>query len=779
MVGAPIPGDCGGTGCPEYTTPTATVGLCLSDGTPIAVVVTRDCDGVVTGDGWIDLASGIFTAGNPPGGTIACGDNYSFALSGWLCDVLGDGSVAGIALVQIERDAQGAVIGITLIGVDGLPYVPQGTMERCPSDDVEAEVLCDAGNGGAPFVRFYTYSASGVIPSRDTDLDGNPYVAVGPAERCGDAVTIPDPLNVEVVNTPLDVTGTVNIGNLADPLPVEVSNFPASQTVDGVVDVGNFPDDTEFEILCDFPPLFPDPLLPVLQFIRRYDVDGAGTVTVTDTELDGVTPHVPYVGGRVATCEVGFRDFEPIILCDVGAGGTQFARHYRDTAIGVLTTDTLLDGITPYTAIGPISVCAEVTGSGGGPVAVDGTVDVGNWRDDAEYVVLCDDDTDPATPFLRRFDVDEAGTVVATDTLLDGVTPFVPVGPIGVCAADLTIPDPLPVTGTVDIGNLPDPFEVNVNNFPATQTVDGSVDIGNWRDDAEVVVLCDQGTTPPTAFLRRYDVDALGAVTTIDTDLDGITAYAPVGPVGVCSPDLTIPDPLPITGTVDVASLPEPVSVDDDGGSLTVDTDNGPLDVNVGNFPATQTVDGTVDVGNFPATQTVDGTVNVGNFPATQTVDGTVDVGNHPDDREVAVLCDAGAANAPFLRRYNVTPAGVVTAIDTLLDGTTPYVVVGPAVPCAAGGGGGFQPNTSGVIVTSIAGVGASHTTSVLARRVKAWFQASQAGAGQRPTINGVAVTQTTEGPVVIEFGDLATAGTIPPITFTAGTIGVTIVEEL
>ena len=49
-------------------------------------------------------------------------------------------------------------------------------------------------------------------------------------------------------------------------------------------------------------------------------------------------------------------------------------------------------------------------------------------------------------------------------------------------------------------------------------------------------------------------------------------------------------------------------------------------DVNVLNFPATQTVDGTVDVGNFPTT------FDVGNFPATQTVDGTVtaDQGTSP-----------------------------------------------------------------------------------------------------------------------------------------------------
>lgn len=185
MAGAPIPNvDCGGVagGCD----PVAVTGLCLADGTPIAVVTSRDCvTGVVSQDGWVDLTSGVFTAGLPPAGTVACGaDNYEFALSGWLCDVLPDGSVAGTALVQIERDASGAVIGVVLIGVDGLPYTPVGVMRRCPDDQVVALVLCDQGNSGFRFVRFFVFTQSGVVPSRDTDLDGNPYTPVGPVEVC-------------------------------------------------------------------------------------------------------------------------------------------------------------------------------------------------------------------------------------------------------------------------------------------------------------------------------------------------------------------------------------------------------------------------------------------------------------------------------------------------------------------------------------------------------------------------------------------------------------------
>ncbi|QUW78268.1 hypothetical protein SMIR_03155 [Streptomyces mirabilis] len=63
--------------CASPTTPTATIGLCLPDGTPIAVAVVRDCDGVVTSEGWINLQTGAYSAGAPPVGTIACGSSQS------------------------------------------------------------------------------------------------------------------------------------------------------------------------------------------------------------------------------------------------------------------------------------------------------------------------------------------------------------------------------------------------------------------------------------------------------------------------------------------------------------------------------------------------------------------------------------------------------------------------------------------------------------------------------------------------------------------------------
>lgn len=55
---------------------------------------------------------------------------------------------------------------------------------------------------------------------------------------------------------------------------------------------------------------------------------------------------------------------------------------------------------------------------------------------------------------------------------------------------------------------------------------------GKTRSDQELEVLCDASGAP---FLRRYTVASDGAVTSVDTMLDGTTAYTPAEPVGVCA----------------------------------------------------------------------------------------------------------------------------------------------------------------------------------------------------------------------------------------------------
>lgn len=61
----------------------------------------------------------------------------------------------------------------------------------------------------------------------------------------------------------------------------------------------------------------------------------------------------------------------------------------------------------------------------------------------------------------------------------------------------------------------------------------GSVSVAGV--DAEFVVLCDDdGAGTITPFVRRFSTTPAGAVTTVDTELDGTTPYTVAGTVGLC-----------------------------------------------------------------------------------------------------------------------------------------------------------------------------------------------------------------------------------------------------
>lgn len=112
--------------------------------------------------------------------------------------------------------------------------------------------------------------------------------------------------------------------------------------------------------------------------------------------------------------------------------------------------------------------------------------------------VLCDAGN-AGHPFLRAYrssPIDGQSTALF-DTELDGSTEYNPVGPVGVCSS------------TAAAG----------------------------RDD-ELQILCDANGT---RFLRRYVYDTSNGnlVTIVNTTLDGNTAFAPVGAVGICSTPVT------------------------------------------------------------------------------------------------------------------------------------------------------------------------------------------------------------------------------------------------
>ncbi|MFF6801135.1 hypothetical protein [Streptomyces sp. NPDC012616] len=189
-------GGSGAAPCAEQTTPAATLGLCLADGTPIAVVITRDCaTSAVTQDGWLNLLTGAYSAGAPPAGAAACGDSRAFELSGLLCDVLPDGTVAGLVLVEYAYNADGSLASVRLVDpATGGTYTLQGELSVCPGGttpagtDLDLIVLCDVQTDGTatPFLRDYRRDPdTGQIDGHtDYGLDGTPYAVTGTVGQC-------------------------------------------------------------------------------------------------------------------------------------------------------------------------------------------------------------------------------------------------------------------------------------------------------------------------------------------------------------------------------------------------------------------------------------------------------------------------------------------------------------------------------------------------------------------------------------------------------------------
>lgn len=281
--------------------PIATTGLCLADGTPIAVVTRRDATtGAVTQDGWVNLTTGAFTAGNPPVGTVACGESRSIQVTGVFCDVTAPDTINGLVLIEYSYNPDGTIASVRLVNATtGATYTPVGTITVCPTGtdaapEQDAVVLCDDTGS---FVRDFRRDETGAI------IGFSNYTLAGAAY------------------TP---TGTVRVCSSRD-----------SETV----------------ILCD------SAAVPN-RFARTYTYDAAGAIAgFTDRTLAGAafTPT-----GAVGVCAPAAEvDVAEEILCD--SNGTQFIRRFvfnGTTGAVTSTTNVTLAGAA-FTPVGTVGVCSD------------------------------------------------------------------------------------------------------------------------------------------------------------------------------------------------------------------------------------------------------------------------------------------------------------------------------------------------------------------------------------------------------------------------------------
>lgn len=237
-------------------------------------------------------------------------------------------------------------------------------------------------------------------------------------------------------------------------------------------------------------------------FVRDYERDDTGAVvSYSDYDLDG-QPYTPV--GEIGACEealdVPTREHDLVRLCDSIESGedvetVEFIRDYERDPNGQIVghSDYTLDG-QPYEPQGEVGQC-QPANSGADPLP----------EFDVAPIVLCDTvdggEGEQTVEFLRFFRVDNSTGEVSghTDTELDGITPYEPVGDVGQCQSGGECCEP------------PEPVP--------------SLDIR-----CETFVLCDTGNPDvgdePVSFMRAVCRDSTGNVVSVtDTELDAVTPY--------------------------------------------------------------------------------------------------------------------------------------------------------------------------------------------------------------------------------------------------------------
>ncbi|WP_158697935.1 hypothetical protein [Streptomyces prunicolor] len=476
-----------------------------------------------------------------------------------LCDVLADGTVAGLALVEPVYDtSSGARVGTRIVNpTTGAPYTPTGTLGVCgPQSDqcarqISTRTRCDDtnadGTGDVTYVEVWALDpCDGGAPQllgtyRDGDF-AQPYTPTAPAD-CPDATAdTPVVLGTVCYDAGGGATRTAAVLKCAacgDPAVSYLdAETGATLTAPAIVPCPAAADRST-QLLCDVQADGSS-----VPFLRTFTSDGT-TTTTADALLDGVTAYTPTgtVGAclPVSDCASPTTPTATVGLCL--ADGTPIAvTVVRDCTGAVtsegwinLTTGAFSAGAPPagtlacgdsrsiqvsgtfcdvdaagnvvglvlieysYDASGAIASVRLVDATTGTTYTPQGTVSVcpdGVDQPEQDLVQLCDTAADgTVTPFVRDFRRDENGAVVGFSDYTLAGAAYTPSGTVGVCDASAE-----------EIDHLQQ-------------------------------VLCDtaaDGTV--TQFLRHWTVDnTTGAVTAAgDTALDGTTAYTPTGTVGAC-----------------------------------------------------------------------------------------------------------------------------------------------------------------------------------------------------------------------------------------------------
>mgnify|MGYP001558685469 CR=1 FL=1 len=204
--------------------------------------------------------------------------------------------------------------------------------------------------------------------------------------------------------------------------------------------------------------------------------------------------------------------------------------------------------------------------------------------------------------------------------------------------------DTQPVSGTFFQATQPVSGSVSVSNFPGTQPVSGTVAVSG------TVLVDGSATTQPVSGTLTANAGTNLNTSALNLEVTQALIKAKTDNLDVLLSSLL----QPADTLAAVTSITNIVQVADGGGSLTIDGA-----VSVSNFPGTQPVSGTVAVSNFPATQPISGTV---------TANGGINLNTSALNLEATqLLVKAKTDNLDVLLSSRLKPADTLTAVDSIV----------------------------------------------------------------------------------------------------------------
>ncbi|MGW1989582.1 hypothetical protein [Embleya sp. NPDC001921] len=681
-------------------------------------VVVSDQSGGIIADSFVDTDGGPVTPDTWQPGD--CGGDAPTVGEFVLCD---DNGPFVRTLIQ---NAQGVVTSVVNTTLGGAPYVPVGPVVTCDAGCSNATtlLLCDVPNDtpptGTPTVTDSGQQFIADIPGADFiqrpggggALWTGGVINLGPDVSSGPGITQVHRFVSATLQAPAPActNGTAHVS-----LSVEAQNLGPAASCSGA---GRFRlyRVSDGAVLGSGTPLFGTPVgqtdvLTIEADVPAADLAATNVAVWLDVETFQ-TGTCPPPDGKTWQA----RNFTAAFAYDVEGCETQFLRTVLtdcETGATLATVDTTMDG-APYVPTGEVGQCA-VTGDSGGDCPCVSAADIGQAvaaeAGDTEVLTLCDDGTDPVTPFLRRLTFDGTGALTGTvDTDFTGA-PYVVTGEAVDCPGGCTTASSIGTvcyTPPVAVQTLQDDWT------GATSVLGGGSRVWTNPNFAGAGITVTETVTPDTgaallgAGVRNtatspasqhtaIDLGAPRSNVTVRMDFFGSVqgerlrnvspAFAAVSGNGTAVLANTGVDGGPAGDGTIFLNFPGPIqNISWDyaptGGGL---SGQSFISFNSGNAsnsaPAAVLRDCVTG-----ATTLVDlatGTVlNPAAISIVDCPDAVASEVRDARDEELLVLCDSTPTR--FLRRYNydATTGALVGIVNTTLDGSTPFAPVGAVGVC-------------------------------------------------------------------------------------------------